>query len=231
MHIQMTRLYEAAKTLKGIESQAEVARALNVSSQVINNWEARGISKAGLINAQSILGCSATWLETGEGPMALSPGASGVPGALKVEVKALHDTEFILIRKVKLRLSAGMTGFKTEPEFEDGGTIALDPKWVAKHRYNPEKLIAIKVKGESMEPALHEDDVVILNTDDNKPADGVVFAVNYEGEVVVKRLSRDIGEWWLTSDNADQRKFHRKMCRNGECIIIGRVVRREGDRI
>lgn len=231
MHIQMTRLYEAAKALKGIETQAEVARAFNTSSQTINNWEARGISKAGLISAQAILGCSATWLETGEGAMALAPGVSSVPGALRMEIKEPHDQEFILIKKVKLRLSAGMTGFKTEPEFDDGGTIALDPKWVAKHRYNPEKLIAIKVKGESMEPALHEDDVVILNTDDNKPVDGVVFAVNYEGEVVVKRLSRDIGEWWLTSDNADQRKFHRKMCRNGDCIIIGRVVRREGDRI
>lgn len=82
-----------------------------------------------------------------------------------------------------------------------------------------------------MEPSLYEDDVVVLNTADKRPVDGSVFAVNYEGEAVVKRFSRDAGEWWLTSDNPDQRKHHRKVCRGDACIIIGRVVRKESDRI
>ncbi|OEZ50306.1 LexA repressor [Janthinobacterium sp. MP5059B] len=232
MNIQMTRLYEAAEALKNLHSQAEVARALNVSSQVINNWEARGISKAGLINAQTVLGCSASWLESGVGAMSLTTiEPANVSGSIRVEQADRDNTNFVHIKKVKLRLSAGVTGFQADPEFDDGGTIPLDPRWIAKHKFVPSKLIAIKVKGESMEPSLHEGDIVIINTEDQKPVDGVVFAVNYEGEAVVKRLSRDIGEWWLTSDNADQRKYHRKMCRNGECIIIGRVVRREGDKI
>ncbi|MGK5080511.1 hypothetical protein [Janthinobacterium sp. HLX7-2] len=37
--------------------------------------------------------------------------------------------------------------------------------------------------------------------------------------------------WWLTSDNPDQRKYHRKLCRGNECLIVGRVVRKESDRI
>ncbi len=53
--------------------------------------------------------------------------------------------------------------------------------------------------------------MVIINTADKRPADGIVFAINYEGEPVVKRMARDIGEWWLTSDNPDQRKYHRKL--------------------
>lgn len=232
MNIQMKRLYEAAKALRNLDSQAEVARAMNVSSQVINNWEARGISKAGLINAQAVLGCSATWLETGVGAMTLaSIDPASVPGSIPVERADRDNERFVHIKKVKLRLSAGVTGFQADPEFDDGGTVPLDPRWIAKHKFVPSKLIAIKVKGESMEPSLHEGDIVVINTEDQKPVDGVVFAVNYEGEAVVKRLSRDIGQWWLTSDNADQRKYHRKMCRNRECIIIGRVVRREGDRI
>lgn len=113
----------------------------------------------------------------------------------------------------KLRLSAGITGFAIEPETHDGKTIKVPRSWVERNGYHPEKLVAIKVKGESMEPALYEDDVVIINTADNRPADGIVFAINYEGEPVVKRMARDIGEWWLTSDNPDQRKYHRKLCR------------------
>jgi len=82
-----------------------------------------------------------------------------------------------------------------------------------------------------MEPTLYEDDLVILNTADTQMVDGAVYAFNYEGQAVVKRLSRDAGEWWLTSDNPDQRKYHRKLCRGGDCIIIGRVVRKESDHI
>jgi phage repressor protein C with HTH and peptisase S24 domain len=82
-----------------------------------------------------------------------------------------------------------------------------------------------------MEPNLYEGDQVIVNTSDTKMQDGAVFAFNYEGEAVIKRLVRDQGDWWLTSDNSDQRKYARKRCRNGECIIVGRVVRRETDRI
>ena len=82
-----------------------------------------------------------------------------------------------------------------------------------------------------MEPGLGEGDLVVINTADTTLVDGMVYAINYEGEAVVKRLVRDSGEWWLTSDNSDQRRFHRKSCRSGECIIVGRVVRKESDRI
>lgn len=72
---------------------------------------------------------------------------------------------------------------------------------------------------------------MVLNTADTKLVDGQVYAFNYEGEAVVKRLSRDAGMWWLTSDNPDQRKYHRKSVQGSECIVIGRVVRKESDRI
>jgi transcriptional regulator with XRE-family HTH domain len=70
MHEQMKRLYEAARTLRGISGQSDVARALNASPQTINNWEARGMSKSGMIKAQTTFGCSAAWLESGYGEMA-----------------------------------------------------------------------------------------------------------------------------------------------------------------
>jgi phage repressor protein C with HTH and peptisase S24 domain len=80
-----------------------------------------------------------------------------------------------------------------------------------------------------MEPTFYEDDIVVINLADKKPVDNGVFAVNYEGEAVVKRLSRDAGQWWLMSDNPDQRKYYRRICKGTECIIVGRIVRREGD--
>ncbi len=108
--------------------------------------------------------------------------------------------------------------------------MGLSKNWADRRGYNPEHLLAIDVKGESMEPTLYEGDTVVINLADKKPVDNGVFAINYDGEAVVKRMSRDAGQWWLMSDNFDQRKFYRRMCSGTECIIIGRVVRREGER-
>lgn len=82
-----------------------------------------------------------------------------------------------------------------------------------------------------MEPGLFDGDQVLVNTADTKIVDGAVYAVNYEGEAVIKRMVRDAGQWWLSSDNPDQRRFHRKSCRGAECIMIGRVIKKESERL
>ena len=156
---------------------------------------------------------------------------AGVTNALRVVAAEGDDDGFVQIPMVKLRLSAGITGYQTEPERRDGGTLGMRRTWIERNQFNPSHLIAIYVKGESMEPSLYAGDIVVINTLDTKPVDGAVYAFNYEGEAVVKRLTREAGQWWLTSDNVDGRKYHRKLCQGGECIVIGRVVRKESDRI
>ncbi|AOJ62797.1 hypothetical protein WJ32_10230 [Burkholderia ubonensis] len=70
LHETAERLYHAAKKLRGVEGPANVARLLNESPQLVNNWERRGMSAAGMIRAASIIGCRVDWLKTGEGKMA-----------------------------------------------------------------------------------------------------------------------------------------------------------------
>lgn len=81
-----------------------------------------------------------------------------------------------------------------------------------------------------MEPGLYDGDTIVVNLADATPTDGSVFAVNYEGQCVVKRLKRDAGRWWLTSDNADKRFFPDKLC-DENVSIIGRVVHRQSEHI
>lgn len=72
MHETMMRLYQAVKELKGIDGrgvQSEIARLFGASPQQIKNWERRGISNRGMIDASKILGISASWLKTGQGEM------------------------------------------------------------------------------------------------------------------------------------------------------------------
>lgn len=148
-----------------------------------------------------------------------------------VEVVDDDDPRWVHIRKVKLRLTAGFNGFETEPDVYDGDTLAVPADWLRRNNYDPEKLFVLRIHGESMEPTLYEDDVVIINNADKTLMDGAVFAFNYEGDSVVKRLERDAGDWWMTSDNQDKRKYGRKVCRGDSCLIIGRVVRRESERL
>lgn len=69
LHATMNRLYQAAKDLIGLSGQSAVASRLSQSPQTLNNWEARGMSKGGMLIAQRVIGCSAVWLETGRGDM------------------------------------------------------------------------------------------------------------------------------------------------------------------
>jgi SOS-response transcriptional repressor LexA len=150
---------------------------------------------------------------------------------MRVREAGADDPERTLIRKVRLQVQAGITGFQVEQEHYEGETASVPTDWLMRKGYVRDALYALVVKGESMEPSLHEGDVIIVNTADNRLSDGEVFVFNYEGEAVVKRASRDAGQWWLTSDNADQRKYHRKLCKGGECIVIGKVVRKESTHI
>jgi SOS-response transcriptional repressor LexA len=156
----------------------------------------------------------------------------GLPPGTFMRVRAADsdDPSLVQIPKVKLRLSAGLSGFAVEPEHYDGSSTTVPADWMQRHGYHRDNLFATRVRGESMEPTFYEDDLVVIHTADKKLVDGHVFAINYEGELVIKRMERDAGDWWLKSDNLDQRKFSRKICRGEACIIIGKVVRKESER-
>jgi len=235
MHIQMERLYRAAKELRKVETQAELARLLNQSSQTINNWEARGISKAGLLLAQSEIGCSVLWLTTGEGPMTvggvIAPAQDEegfiadttrgpAPDAMRVRVGEAPPS--IPIRAVKLKLRAGVTGYVEEPDLDiDHGTFNVPKYVIEKLGVDPADLMIMKIKGRSMEPMYFEDDIVLVDTTRKSPKNNECFAINWNGELVVKCLIKKSDGWALYSFNRD---YPTLSVRSGLCSIIGMVV-------
>ncbi len=208
---------EAAKL-----TQPELAAKAGVSQGTIGNIES-GLRKRprDLLSIAAALEVSPEWLETGKGQMK----AGG-----KQPINLENNPDFPAIRRVKFKLSAGVSGFAVDYQEGNGNPLVFRRDWYVKNGYNPDKLFATYVANGSMEPGLYDGDTVVVNTAQAEPKDGHVFAVNYEGELVIKRLVRDAGEWWLTSDNPDQRRYPRKVCHESVCII-GEIVHKQSERI
>jgi len=202
-------------------------------SQILNGSKSstgtpRGVGDALARKLENGCGKELGWMDRSHGPVDM---LALVPGARAVHASGADDPTMTQIMKVRLRVQAGITGFQVEPEYHDGETQGVPTKWVLREGLRRDALLAIVVRGDSMEPGMHDGDTIVVNTADKALVSGSVYVVNYEGEAVVKRMLRDAGQWWLTSDNSDQRRYHRQLCKGAECIVIGKVIRKESTHI
>lgn len=210
-------------------SQADLARACGVKPPSVHGWlsgKSKFLRGENLLKAASTLNVNQQWLATGDGSMRSSSHAKTEP----TEISLDNNPDYPAIRRVKFKLSAGVSGFSVDYQSGDGNPLVFRSDWYKKNGYTPSKLFATYVSNGSMEPGLYDGDTVVVNTEQTTPKDGVVFAVNYEGELVIKRLMRDDGQWWLASDNPDQRRYPRKVCHEG-VILIGEIVHKQSERI
>jgi phage repressor protein C with HTH and peptisase S24 domain len=209
------RLYQARK--KAGLTQKQVAARTGISQGTLSELEtdAQGSSYTALL--AQVYGVSAIYLAEG---VEQSP----------VPINTEESSDFIAVQRADFKLSAGVTGYSIELLNGDRAPIFFRKDWLDKRGYNPAKLHAIAISGQSMETSMYDGDIVVVNVSDTKPADGEVFAANYEGELVVKRMVRENGNWYLSSDNQDKRRFPNKLCHE-DCFIIGRVIYKQSERI
>lgn len=176
------------------------------------------------------LGVNGEWLLTGKGEMPATHDRYDTDHRAGRAPSAPNEDEFVAVRRVNLKPSAGIVGYSIDLEPEDGKPIFFRRDFLSDKGWDAAKLIAQRVNGDSMEPSLFDDDLIVINTADKVPREGGVYVINYEGELVVKRLARNAGEWLLRSDNADKRRYPDKLL-DGHAILIGRVVYRQSENI
>lgn len=215
--------------------------AVGVSRGAVQQWEL-GVTAPTRKNQPAVaafMGISVSELMAETTTYLLAPGAKPSNPALASMLRAGRTTELIdlennpdypAIRRVNISAKAGVTGYAVDYVDEERPPIFFRRDWYESKGYRPDRMIAIRVSGESMVPSLFDGDLIVINTEQKHPKQGIAFLVSYEGEVVVKRLVRDDGQWWLTSDNPDQRRYPRVKC-NGGTEIIGEVVYRQTEQI
>ena len=237
-----SRIKEArrAKKLTQKELAAKVGMA-QASLSELETGESQGTTM--IASFAAALGVNALWLETGKGAMHGEAGSTAAP-ASSAPLVVQEDDGFITgyqpgvigglgvrvgdgpatipIRAVKLRLQAGVSGFVAEPDMEiDHGYFQVPKEVIDQLRLNPEDLIVTTIRGRSMEPMMFEDDKVLVDTSKTRPKNNECFAVNWNGEAIVKCLIKKSEGWHLYSFNRD---FPTIDVRSGQCSIIGMVV-------
>jgi phage repressor protein C with HTH and peptisase S24 domain len=145
--------------------------------------------------------------------------------------QAANDPAYVAIRRVSIKISAGVAGYSVDSQDDgDGGQVFLPREWLARNGFRADALFATWCRGMSMHPRVNEGDIIVVNTQDTRHRNHEVYAINHEGEFTLKRLEKKLGHWWLKSDNPDQANFAPVMC-NDRTITLGRVVHMQTDHL
>lgn len=202
-------------------SQVDFAKKIKKSSAQVNQWVTgfRNLGEKAAREIENELKLGKGWFDDFQS------------GAQSQEIDLENNPDYPTIKKVRLKVSAGITGFTIDAYEPDTTLQAFKAEWFTKNGFTPSKMLALIVSGESMEPTLYDGDTVVINTADTNLKDGEVFVFNLDGEVVIKRAVKDAGQWWLDSDNKNNTRFTRKACPEGICIPIGRVVQKQSMKI
>mgnify|MGYP000102368979 FL=1 len=205
------RMYEAAKSLKSIDSQADLARFLDVSAQTLHNWEQRGISRRGVLLLHTKLGASTEWLEHGVGDMSASKIDSLSYDNEYVDIPRLfvgnHRSQMHGVEQPVmdyLRLSRTYTGQRF-------------PLTVASLRF-------VTANDAMMSPTFLAGDVLIVDVSHTSiNQNGVYVFLDADQNVHVARFTRTLNaDYQITYDNDTIKSTY--ILSNQQITIVARVV-------
>lgn len=206
----------------GIRSQSELARVLGIGRQAVTDAKKRShIPADWYLYLCRKYGLNPQWLESGMGPMYIA-GQDASQSTRNPSVPGSHPDEFSYVPKVRARLSAG------------GGSLvvdeAIDSYYAFRHAWLRRKgqisqMRLMRVTGDSMEPTLRDEDVVLIDLSQTEIYTGKIYAVGIDEEIVVKRLDKKPGQLVLVSDN---RQFYPAlevtMDEGASVRVLGRVI-------
>lgn len=222
MHASTDRLYQAAKQLRDVSGQSAVARLLNESPQTVKNWETRGVSRAGAMTAETVIGVRAAWLLTGEGSMV----AGTTSPVLIRQTATVEQDDFV---RIPLLANSGSMGQGNEVLDADYvvGDLALSSHWINQHIRpgNIRELKFIHAHGESMAPTFSDGDVLLVDVGSRDPSsiEGV-YVLEVHEKLYIKRVRmRMDGAMEVSSDNINIKTVD---VLNGDhqLRVLGRVV-------
>lgn len=202
-----------ARAAKGM-NQSELARALGVSPQAVQKWEAGGTPKgARLGEVAQVLGTSIEFLLGGSQSGASRPvDGSNVGSSPRSVISWEHESElpedqYVFIPRLTVEASCGDGRVAWHVE-EKGQRNAFRRSWADRLGINPEKCATIVASGDSMEERICDGDSLVVDHTQTNISDGKIYVIAYENEVFVKRLFKRLGGGIrIVSDNTDKIRY------------------------
>lgn len=175
------------------------------------------------IGGLPLLGAAAVVGTIAGGPFA-ALGATGLAGVSKKTIEEESSTY-----KFKERANAvEIRFFIDEPDRflnEMGGTFPVSSKWLEWRGFEPSDLAFFVQNGDSMEQRIKHRDTVIINSRDNRLADGSLMVVEVDGAALIRNVQKIPGGWRLNCENPRYESITLPVDAETECKVIGRVVR------
>ncbi|MET3817297.1 helix-turn-helix transcriptional regulator [Pantoea sp. UYEF8] len=226
MKTNLAERLKKARTARGL-SQKSLGEAVGVSQaaiQKIESGKARETTK--LIDLAIALKVNPGWLSTGDGESGIAEPSNIRESSLKAMVwedMNKDENEFVELPLLNVSLSAG----DGSCELEESSNFGLVfPRYYLKKIGVPEKAAKlVRVSGQSMEPTLHDGDVVGVNMQDNTIRDGKTYAICQSDLLRVKTLIatpssviiRSINREEYPDEVMDRDDFHKNV------RVIGKV--------
>ncbi|MGQ5486730.1 S24 family peptidase [Photobacterium damselae] len=160
-------------------SQKKLANLVGVTTSAISQWEREETTPKGenLLNLASALSCSAEWLV-----------------GKKQQITVCEYIEIPFFDDIK-----ASAGFGCICGQEDSYSISL-PKKIFRY-YNIDDLVAITSHGNSMEPVLSSESLLVIDTNVERINDGSMYVVRQDDLIRVKLISIGIKGLVLQSYN------------------------------
>jgi phage repressor protein C with HTH and peptisase S24 domain len=211
-----TQVIERIKGALGLRTQSALAEILGVRRAAVSDAKRQDrIPSEWLLKLCRSHGLNPYWVETEQG-------AKFVSGDRVRDREAGYGDSFEYIPMVEARLAGGGGSLETSDRVL--GYYAFRREWLA-GKGSLESMRLMRVTGESMEPTIEDNDVVMVDFSQADVMAGKIYAVRIDDEIVVKRLERKPGRLVFVSDNRkNYEPLEIDLAEYSNVEVLGRVV-------
>lgn len=140
-----------------------------------------------------------------------------------VSSQAELANEFALIPGYNVEVAAGSGTLPSNEE--PTRKLAFRHKWLRFRGLNPDSLVLVFAKGDSMEPTISDNNTLMIDTSQRDLSDGQIYVIRTDGHLIVKRIQK----LWnkgilLLSDNKEYKEQQVEPNEADDLEVIGRVV-------
>lgn len=184
-------------------SQDELARIIGVDQKTISHWE-NGVNEPQLNKLR-------IFCDNFKVPISYFTGDNIKTENDYISIDFYND----------VYASCGKGGLVASIEKE---TLMIPSNLISIKMQKNKKYSLVKARGNSMVPEIQDGDLILIEHHDGEQIiDNSIYLFTYENEVFVKRLSKNINEIIITSENKDYPQVILRGSDVGKIQIIGKV--------